>query len=826
MYHLISYLREEHNKSAHRQHKSFKRIEPLGLLFAAFIVLSLSLFQHLSISNLTLPHHEHKYDIQEQFANDERAFMHHSANHDLDTSAKITHRRLLLSSSSSSKSSSISDINYQQKMKELEKLAETNDNEIIIKQKERQDDDVIDDDMGIIKYLIWSIIIYSLFVLFFVLLNEHLSYLQLKMYQLVFANKKLNNILKYTKLKQSEINKPIADILKLTSNNNGYNNNNNINNNIINNKLSTSQTTISSSSKHIQIAPKWSKLLFFYQLISIQCIGIFSCLFLSMLFKTKYIKQSFLIIFASFIMLIGNEFSTRCLIKLQLSYHPNWLNYVLYFLFGSMVVSMPSSSSSSKHRHNNHHHNHHHHNHHNHSHHHHDNHNGDVYTFFLNLIFKIFINIPSFILHLRETKTSRRIFIFLSINFLFMFVEFIYGYWSNSLGLISDACHMLFDCIALMIGLLASYLGSIHATNSNSFSKEDIWLNKNKYSYGYGKIKVMSGFINAIFLVYIGISVLIESFERIIHPPHIHTDQLLIVSVLGLFVNLIGLFFFHDAHMIGHGGECSHGHHDHHHDHHHHDHNIRGIFLHILADTLGSVGVIISSLLIYFFDLTIFDALCSVFIAILIFLTVYPLIKSTSKILLQETPKYVLSSLRNDLSNVLSSVHGIIGFREAHFWESEPGKLIGSIHIQIDENSNQQQLLSQIHDILKQRFGFKNEKDLTIQLEKQSYLDKCDPIHHSVYSNIIPIRSTTNNTKIIKKDIINIDIGGNDHNHNHNHNHQHNHNHHHNDQHDHHHDHHHDHNHNHNHNDDGQHSLSDNSNSSFIKVGMEQSKRT
>merc|ERR1712032_744303 len=156
---------------------------------------------------------------------------------------------------------------------------------------------------------------------------------------------------------------------------------------------------------------------------------------------------------------------------------------------------------------------------------------------------------------------------------------------------------------------------------------------------------VMSGFINAVFLVYIGISVLIESFERILHPPHIHTEQLLVVSVLGLFVNLVGLFFFHDAHMMGHeahGTTCSHGHH-HGHDHggHGHDHNISGIFLHILADTLGSVGVIVSSLLIHYFDLTIADALCSVFIALLIFLTVYPLIQSTSKILLQETPSHV-----------------------------------------------------------------------------------------------------------------------------------------------------------------------------------------
>merc|ERR1712228_924367 len=156
----------------------------------------------------------------------------------------------------------------------------------------------------------------------------------------------------------------------------------------------------------------------------------------------------------------------------------------------------------------------------------------------------------------------------------------------------------------------------------------------------------------------------------------------------------------------------------------------------------GSVGVIVSSLLIFYFDLFIFDALCSVFIAFLIFLTVYPLIQSTSKVLLQETPNYVLSALKNDLSTVLSSVSGIVGYREAHFWESEPGKLIGSIHIQISEESDEQQLLSQVHDILKQRFGFKNEGDLTIQIEKQKYLDKCDPIHHAVYGKIVPIRKS------------------------------------------------------------------------------------
>ena len=130
---------------------------------------------------------------------------------------------------------------------------------------------------------------------------------------------------------------------------------------------------------------------------------------------------------------------------------------------------------------------------------------------------------------------------------------------------------MLFDCVALFIGLLASYLGSQHSMlmmvmNDNSHNhssrsrsssrgssisvSRDRQMDRFKYSFGAERIKVMAGFINAVFLVYVGFSVLIEAFERILHPHHIRTDQLLLVSVLGLLVNLVGLYFFHDAQLI------------------------------------------------------------------------------------------------------------------------------------------------------------------------------------------------------------------------------------------------------------------------------------
>jgi zinc transporter 5/7 len=127
----------------------------------------------------------------------------------------------------------------------------------------------------------------------------------------------------------------------------------------------------------------------------------------------------------------------------------------------------------------------------------------------------------------------------------FMFVELLYGYMSNSLGLISDAFHMLFDCMALFIGLSASYISQLK--NSD-----------NEYTYGYTKIETISGLFNGIFLVFISYNILCESVERIYEPIKIKDDGLITVAVLGLIVNMIGLVFFHDFHH--HGEECSHGH--------------------------------------------------------------------------------------------------------------------------------------------------------------------------------------------------------------------------------------------------------------------------
>jgi len=235
-----------------------------------------------------------------------------------------------------------------------------------------------------------------------------------------------------------------------------------------------------------------------------------------------------------------------------------------------------------------------------------------------------------------ENEDSRKILIFFSINLAFMFVELVFGFISNSLGLITDSFHMLFDCTALFISLCASYISK--------------WSADKNYTYGYVKVEVLSGLFNGIFLVFIAFNVFCESIERMFEPQHIESGGLLLVSVAGLLVNIVGLVFFHDhhdhGHDHGHGHAHGHGHdhghkHDHKHSdgkleekghshhHHHHDHeneNMYGVFLHVLADALGSVGVIFSSFLVKYYDIYIADPICSFIISLMILGSVVPLI--------------------------------------------------------------------------------------------------------------------------------------------------------------------------------------------------------
>lgn len=236
----------------------------------------------------------------------------------------------------------------------------------------------------------------------------------------------------------------------------------------------------------------------------------------------------------------------------------------------------------------------------------------------------------------------------------------------------------------------------------------------------------------------ISIEIVYEAIERLAEGTEMQRiGELLTVSTLGLLVNLVGITAFGHAHH-GHSHGHSHGGHDHsdhsqasheheaghsHEDHHDHDHlhdhlhahptpspqssipatplqtphthshshghkhhhgneNMHGIFLHILADTLGSVAVVISTLLIHFYGWAGFDPLASCLIAILIFASAIPLVISSARTLLLTVPEDTEFDLREALAGI-SVLRGVVGYAVPKFWleEGEDRKVLGVIHV-------------------------------------------------------------------------------------------------------------------------------------------------
>uniref|UniRef100_A0A3B5LA87 Zinc transporter n=1 Tax=Xiphophorus couchianus TaxID=32473 RepID=A0A3B5LA87_9TELE len=311
-----------------------------------------------------------------------------------------------------------------------------------------------------------------------------------------------------------------------------------------------------------------------------------------------------------------------------------------------------------------------------------------------------------------EEYDSRQIFYFLCLNLAFTFVELFYGVWTNSLGLISDGFHMLFDCSALVLGLFAALMTRWKATRI--------------FSYGFGRVEILSGFINGLFLMVIAFFVFVESVSRLLDPPNINTDMLTPVSVGGLLVNLVGICAFSHAHAHSHGGKsCSsqdhgHSHHGHSHGEHGHAHgghgHSHGVFLHVLADTLGSVGVIISTILIRQFGWLIADPICSLFIATLIFLSVIPLLKDACEVLLLRTPPEQEKDLNSALEKI-EKIEGVLSYRDPHFWRHSANVIAGTVHLQVMSDVVEQRIIQQVTAILKDA-GVNN---LSVQVEKEAY---------------------------------------------------------------------------------------------------------
>ncbi|KAL1110281.1 hypothetical protein AAG570_008358 [Ranatra chinensis] len=307
-------------------------------------------------------------------------------------------------------------------------------------------------------------------------------------------------------------------------------------------------------------------------------------------------------------------------------------------------------------------------------------------------------------------RNSRNLFLFLLLNLSFAFIELSYGVWTNSLGLISDSFHMFFDCTGLLAGLAASVITK--------------WRANDKYSFGYVRAEVLAGFVNGLFLLFIAFFIMSEAVERAIEPPEVKHERLFVVSVLGFIVNLIGIYAFQHGHSHGgshhgHSHGSSHGHSHGINSHHAHTNLstgnsqiMKGVFLHILADTLGSVGVIISSLLMQTFGWMRADPICSMFIAVLIALSVLALIKDSVLILMQRQPVSLDDVLPQCYQKVMQ-LAGVYSIQEPHFWTLCSDIYVGALKLEVSKAADPKYIVSQTHVI----FAGVGVRQLYVQLD-------------------------------------------------------------------------------------------------------------
>lgn len=269
--------------------------------------------------------------------------------------------------------------------------------------------------------------------------------------------------------------------------------------------------------------------------------------------------------------------------------------------------------------------------------------------------------------------------------FSYMIVEAIGGFLTNSLALLSDAGHMLSDALSLAIALLAFIVSEKAVTMSKT--------------YGYKRIEILAATFNGVTLIAIALYIFYEAIDRFQNPPEVATTGMLIISVIGLLVNILV------AWIMLKGGDTE------------ENLNMRGAFLHVISDMLGSVGAIIAALLMMFFGFGWADPLASVIVAVLVLRGGYSVTKNSLYVLMEGAPTGVDS---DQVVSILNGHEQVRGVHDVHIWTVTSGFHALTCHIVLDDQLTVKKtsaILAQIeHELL-----HANIQHATIQVEDSAH---------------------------------------------------------------------------------------------------------
>jgi cobalt-zinc-cadmium efflux system protein len=265
-----------------------------------------------------------------------------------------------------------------------------------------------------------------------------------------------------------------------------------------------------------------------------------------------------------------------------------------------------------------------------------------------------------------------------------MLAEAVGGWLANSLALIADAGHMLTDAGALALTLGAIWFASRPANE--------------RKTYGYYRLEILAAFINAVVLVLLSLWVIYEAYERWTSPPEVRGLMLTTVAVGGLIINLICAWLLHSDHQ--------------------HDLNMRGAWLHVMGDALGSVTAIAAGILIISFGWTWADAVSSILISLIIIYGSWNLIRETINVLLEGTPGHINLAA---VETAILATEGVNAVHDLHVWTITSGLEALSAHVRHDESIVQADLLKALRQQLHDEFGIDH---LTIQMETPDFEDE------------------------------------------------------------------------------------------------------
>lgn len=273
---------------------------------------------------------------------------------------------------------------------------------------------------------------------------------------------------------------------------------------------------------------------------------------------------------------------------------------------------------------------------------------------------------------------QKKLIIALCLTMSFMFVEFIGGLLTNSLALISDAMHMLTDSFGLILAIMAIILGKKAADKVRT--------------YGYERFEILAAIINAIVLFFIAFYILYEAIERIFLSKDIHTNGMLIIAIIGLFVNFGSMLVLHSEKD--------------------NSLNVKGAYLEVWADMLGSIGVIVGAIVIKFTGYQFIDSIIAIFIGFMVFPRAYSLLKEGLNIVLQGVPHGIIY---DEIKNVINEEEGVKSCHDLHIWSITQNKAIMTGHIVYNENADPDKIRLSIEKKLLEKFELKHT---TLQMER------------------------------------------------------------------------------------------------------------